>query len=124
VRAEFDSPIDALVHLHVPADEAADVVKASWHADGAVDCHIATVDGGRQVAAIRTPEGRWAACMVLPGAPCATRAEAERRAEKLAKRGWGLVAGIRNQMSGIRSISGGVAAGEEQQNTDRFSSDS
>ena len=86
VLAEFDSPIDALISLRVPADEALDLVGASWH-DGASTCLTSAIDGGRRVAAIRTPENRWAACYAFPDPPCATYAEAERRLKKLLKKG-------------------------------------
>ncbi|MDR1367660.1 MAG: hypothetical protein LBJ76_02955 [Candidatus Accumulibacter sp.] len=93
VLAEFDSPIDALISLHVPTDEARDVVNASWRADPA-DCFVCSIDGGRGVAAIRTPEGRWAACHVFSGSPCATRAEAERRLKKPVRRGRRGIVGV------------------------------
>lgn len=61
VCAIFDSPIDALVALCVPRDEAMDLVAAFWGEGDAV-CIVATLDGGRPVAVLQTPEGRWAAC--------------------------------------------------------------
>jgi hypothetical protein len=81
-----DSPIDALVALCVPRDEAMDLVTASWRARGAV-CIVATLDGGRPVAVLQTPEGRWAACNAFFGEVCATQNEAARRLQKLLKRG-------------------------------------
>lgn len=83
---ECDSPIDALVALCVPREEAMDLVVASWRSDES-GCVVATVDGGRTVAAIRTPEGRWAACNAFPGAGISTWPEAERQLQKLLKRG-------------------------------------
>jgi len=86
VCLECDSPIDALIALCVPRDEAMDLVAASWRgADGA--CLLATLDGGRQVAALRTPAGRWAACNAFLEPACATLAEAERELARLLRRG-------------------------------------
>ena len=85
VCAEFDSPIDALLSLCVPHDEVMDLVAASWRGGGR-DCVATTVDGGRAVAALRLPHGRWAACNAYPRHACATRREAERRLAKLRKR--------------------------------------
>ncbi|SDI61878.1 hypothetical protein [Propionivibrio dicarboxylicus] len=84
--AEFESPIDALIGLHVPHDEAMDLVAAAWHR-GAVRCVLASVDGGRAVAAIRLPDGRWAGCNAFPEHLCGSLDEAERRLKKLVKRG-------------------------------------
>lgn len=84
--AEFDSPIDALVGLHVPQDEAMDLVAAAWHG-GTVGCILANVDGGRAVAAIRRPNGRWAGCNAFPEHLCRSPGEAERMLKKLVKRG-------------------------------------
>ena len=94
ICAEFDSPIDALVALCVPRDEAMDRVTASW-SGGALDVEsgvpapslLATVDGGRCVAVVRTADGRWAACNAFTEYACSTQAEAERRLQKLLKRG-------------------------------------
>ena len=86
VCAEFDSPIDALVSLCVPADEAMDLVSATW-TTGEADCVMTVIDGGRTVAALRTAQGRWAACNAFAGQLCATAREAERRLEKLLKQG-------------------------------------
>ena len=86
VCAEYDSPIDALISLHVVYDEAMDRVAAAWQ-EGAVSCVVATVDGGRAVAAIRQPNGRWAACNAFPEHACASRRDAERMLKKLVKRG-------------------------------------
>ena len=84
--SEHDSPIDALVALCVPRDEAMDLVAASWRGRAA-DCILATIDGGRDVAALRTAQGRWAACHAFLEHGGATRAEAERQLHKLLKRG-------------------------------------
>ena len=85
---EFDSPIDALVSLCVPLDEATELVAASWVAmPSGADCVVARIDGGRTVAALRTEQGRWAACNAFLEHCCATSAEAERRLRLLQKRG-------------------------------------
>jgi len=86
---ECDSPIDALVALCVPLDDAMNLVAASWRGDEAINhaCILATVDGGRTVAALRTPEGRWAACNVFLDKGYPTRGDAERELGKLLKRG-------------------------------------
>ena len=86
ICAEFDSPLDALIALHVLQDEAQDLVTAAWSSQEA-ECVLASVDGGRPVAAIRQPDGRWAACNAFPDEACSTRREAERRLLKLLKRG-------------------------------------
>lgn len=86
ICSEFDSPVDALIALHVPQDEAQDLVTAAWTGHEA-ECVLASVDGGRQVAAIRQSDGRWAACNAFPDEACSTRREAERRLLKLLKRG-------------------------------------
>lgn len=83
---ECDSPIDALVALCIPREEAMDLVAASWRNEESF-CVMATVDGGRTVAALRTPEGRWAACNAFPEPCYPTRGEAERQLQKLLKRG-------------------------------------
>ena len=81
-----DSPIDALVALCVPRDEAMDLVAASWR-ESETGCIVATLDGGRPVAVLPTPDGRWAACNAFLGELCATPQEAARRLDKLLKRG-------------------------------------
>jgi hypothetical protein len=86
ICAEHDSPIDALIGLRVSHDEALDLVAAAW-ADGRARCILARVDGGRQVAAILLPSGRWAACNAFTEQSCATPREAERRLGKLLRRG-------------------------------------
>ena len=89
-----DSPIDALVALCVPRDEAMDLVAASWNSVQPSDqpsdqttCLLATLDGGRTVAALRTEQGRWAACHAFHELACTTRRDAERALSKLLKRG-------------------------------------
>jgi hypothetical protein len=86
ICAEFDSPIDALISLCVPQDEALDLVAASWRG-GASSCVLATIDGGRAVAALQTADGRWAACNAFLAHCSASRSEAERQLKKLLKRG-------------------------------------
>ena len=92
ICGEYDSPIDALLALCVPRDEAMDLVVAAWPAgvDDGCDCCVcvlATLDGGRDVAALRRADGRWLACNVFLDSCCATRSEAERLLQKLLKRG-------------------------------------
>ncbi len=84
--AEFDSPIDALLSLQVPQDEVMNLVAATWSAADAA-CVLATVDGGRHVAALRLPSGRWAACNAYLDQCCASPRDAERRLQKLVRRG-------------------------------------
>lgn len=81
-----DSPIDALVALCVPRDDAMDLVAASWRARE-TGCIVAMLDGGRPVAVLLTPEGRWAACNAFLDELCTTPQEAGRRLSKLLKRG-------------------------------------
>jgi hypothetical protein len=86
ILAEHDSPIDALTGLRVARDEAMDLVAAAWAA-GLARCVLARVDGGRQVAAVLLPNGRWAACNAFAEPLCASPREAERRLEKLLRGG-------------------------------------
>lgn len=86
ICAEYDSPIDALIGMHVPQDEAMELVAASWM-DGNAECVLGSVDGGRGVAAILLPGGRWMACNAFVDQGCATAHEAERRLKKLLRRG-------------------------------------
>ena len=86
ICAEFDSPIDALVSLCVPQEEAMNLVAASWRG-GESACVVAKLDGGRSVAALRIPEGRWAACNAFLDYCSPTRSEAERQLHKLLRRG-------------------------------------
>jgi hypothetical protein len=86
VCQEYDSPIDALIGLCVPQDEAMDLVAALWRSEEST-CVVATISGGRTVAALRTPEGRWAACNAFLDYGCSTPREAERQLRKLLKRG-------------------------------------
>jgi hypothetical protein len=102
ICAEFDSPIDALVSLCVPHDEAMNLVAAAWRSGESASeaareatseagseavCILATLDGGRRVAALPQADGRWAACNAFLDPRCATRAEAERLLAKRLKRG-------------------------------------
>jgi hypothetical protein len=50
-------------------------------------CLIATLHGGRPVAVLPTPEGRWAACNAFLDELFATPQEAERKLVQLLKRG-------------------------------------
>lgn len=97
VCAEFDSPIDALIGLHVPQDEAMDLVAAAWHGEHS-GCVLASVDGGRAVAAIRLPSGRWAACNAFPEHACASLSEAQRKLKKIVKRGRRGVVGVCSEL--------------------------
>jgi hypothetical protein len=81
-----DSPIDALVALCVPRKEAMELVTASWWGDE-TSCIVATLHGGRPVAVLRTPEGRWAACNAFLDELFATPQEATRRLAELLRRG-------------------------------------
>ena len=98
ICAVFESPIDALIGLHVPQDEAMDLVAAAWQEESS-ECVLASVDGGRNVAAIRLGDGRWAACNAFVEEICASPSEAARRLQKLLKRGRrgtvGVIAGER-----------------------------
>ena len=86
ICTEYDSPVDALISLHVPQNEAMDLVAASWVAQG-TECVLASVDGGRNVTAIRLPSGRWAACNAFVEKACPSEREAERQMKKLLKHG-------------------------------------
>jgi hypothetical protein len=81
-----DSPIDALVALCVRREEATLLVTAS-RAGGGAECIMATLHGGRPIAVLRTPEGRWAACNAFLDEIFATPQEADRRLDRLLKRG-------------------------------------
>lgn len=81
-----DSPIDALVALCVPRDEAMELVTASWRG-GEAGCIVATLHGGRPIAVLATPEGRWAACNAFLDEIFPTPQEAGRRLDELLKRG-------------------------------------
>jgi hypothetical protein len=81
-----DSPIDALVALCLPRDEAMALVTASWRESGA-GCIVATLHGGRPIAVLPTPEGRWAGCNAFLDELFATPQEAGRRLDQLLKRG-------------------------------------
>jgi hypothetical protein len=81
-----DSPIDALVALCVPRKEAMELVIASCWGDE-TGCIVTTLHGGRPVAALRTPERRWAACNAFMDELFATPQEASRRLAELLRRG-------------------------------------
>jgi hypothetical protein len=81
-----DSPIDALVALCVPRKEAMELVSSSWWSDEA-DCIVTTLHGGRPVAALLTPEGRWAACNAFLDELFSTPQQASRRLAELLRRG-------------------------------------
>ena len=83
---EFASPVDALIALCIPHDEAMNLVVASW-LDPDTAIFQAYVDGARPVAAMRTVAGRWAACNIFPELACPTHAAAIRQLAKLLKRG-------------------------------------
>ena len=92
ICAEFDSPIDALISLCVPLDEARDLVAASClfglHGElNGAPCLITQINGGRAVAALRTPHGRWAACNAFLHQAKTSQSEAERVLNTLLKRG-------------------------------------
>jgi len=72
--------------LRVLRDEAMELVAASW-ASGQSACVLATLDGGRTVAALRTEQGRWAACNAFHEHASATHHDAERALKKLLGRG-------------------------------------
>jgi hypothetical protein len=103
VRDWFVSPIDALVALGVPGDEATDLVTASWHTH-AVGSLVATTYGGRPVAVVPLPDGRWAACNVFFDTLCATQPEAERRLGRLLKVGTRGTAGVLTLVEGALSL--------------------
>ncbi|MQY52122.1 hypothetical protein GH865_04160 [Rhodocyclus tenuis] len=83
IRAEYDSPVDALVALTVPRDEALDLVVASWGLGS--DLILARIDGGRCVAAAASDGGRWLACNAFPEPPCHSRLAAEHYLQRLLK---------------------------------------
>lgn len=113
VCAEYDSPVDALVALTVPRDEALDLVVAAWPvwqrqrpeplppaladefankvcseaAAQELPALLTQIDGGRHVAVLLTRSGRWAACNAFPEPPCLTLAAAEARLARLLRRG-------------------------------------
>jgi hypothetical protein len=82
-----DSPIDALVALCVRRNEAMMLVAASWQTADAAASLVATLHGGRRVAVLPTPEGRWAACNAFVDELFATPQEAGRKLAQLLKRG-------------------------------------
>ncbi|MBK5913542.1 hypothetical protein CCR84_04240 [Rhodocyclus purpureus] len=86
VCAEHDSPLDALVAMKLPRDEAQDLVVASWlRVQG--EAIVARIDGGRHVATLPLADGRWAAGNAYPEPACPTLADAERRLARLLRGG-------------------------------------
>lgn len=81
-----DSPIDALVALCLPRAEAMSLVAASRQGSGAA-CLVATLHGGRSIAVLPTPEGRWAACNAFMDELFASPQAAARRLDELLRRG-------------------------------------
>ena len=81
-----DSPIDALVALCVRRDEATMLVAAAWGSSAAA-CLVATLHGGRPIAVLHTPDGRWAACNAFLDELFATPQQAGRRLDRLLRRG-------------------------------------
>jgi hypothetical protein len=82
-----DSPIDALVALCVRRPEAMMIVAAARDNGTESACLVATLHGGRPIVVLRTPEGRWAACNAFPDPLSAAPEEADRRLQRLLKRG-------------------------------------
>lgn len=81
-----DSPIDAFVALCVRQDEAMELFAAAlWRGD--TGCMLATLHGGRQIAVMSTPDGRWAACNAFVDELFATPQAASRKLAALLKRG-------------------------------------
>ncbi len=93
ICAVLDSPIDALAAMHVPHDEVMNLV-AAWWCNNQSTCIVAVVDGGRAVAAVQLPDGRWAAGNAFVGDVSATEPEAQRRLKKRLKRGRCGVVGV------------------------------
>ena len=81
-----DSPIDALIALCLPRGEAMELFSAAqWSGD--TGCMLATIHGGRRIAVMPTPEGRWAACNAFPDELFASPRDAQRKLDSLLKRG-------------------------------------
>lgn len=85
IRSEHDAALDALAALDIPRGEVMDLLVAAWGQTGAPI--LAEVDGGRPVAVVPLPDGRWAACNTFPGHASGSHAEASRNLAKLLKRG-------------------------------------
>lgn len=100
-----DSPIDALVALCVPRKEAMELVTASWGSSEAA-CLVAILHGGRPVAVLLTPEGRWAACNAFLDELFATPQEAGKRLDTLIKRGRRGYVGYLQHTSGLAEVPG------------------
>jgi hypothetical protein len=101
IRSEHDSAFDALLALDLPRDEAMDLTVAGWGGgEGFGLAILASVDGGRPVAAVPLADGRWAACNVYPEHAAGSCTEAARRLKKLLRRGrHGIVAEVRHPPS-------------------------
>lgn len=85
VRSEHDSVLDALLALDLPRGEVMDLVVATWgRPAGAI---LATVDGGRPVAAVPLADGRWVAGNAYPEHASASAPEAGRQLARLLRRG-------------------------------------
>jgi hypothetical protein len=82
-----DSPVDALVALCVRRDEAMMMVTAARGNRHQMECFVTTLHGGRPIAVLRTPEGRWAACNAFMDELFATPEAAARKLARLLKRG-------------------------------------
>lgn len=85
IRSEHEAALDALVALDIPRGEAMNLLVAHWGEVGRAI--LAEVDGGRPVAAVPTPDGRWAACNTFPEHTCTSEREASRRLATLLRRG-------------------------------------
>lgn len=87
--AEFDSPIDALIALGIPRDEAQETLVATWSATYA-NHHTAVITATHTeqqylIAALHLPSTRWAACKVFLEKAWSTPREVERRMGQLFK---------------------------------------
>lgn len=85
IRSEHEAAIDALASLDIPRGEVMNLLVAGWGQTGGAI--LAEVDGGRPVAAVPLPDGRWAACNTFPDHACGSHADAERTLARLLKRG-------------------------------------
>jgi hypothetical protein len=83
IRSEHDAALDALAALDIPRGEVMDLLVAGWGQVGAPI--LAEVDGGRPVAVVPLPDGRWAACNTFPGHASGSHAEASRNLAKTAQ---------------------------------------
>jgi hypothetical protein len=76
-----------LVALCVRRDEAMMIVAAARENHQEMECLVATLHGGRPIAVLRTPEGRWAACNAFLDEIFTTPEAASRKLAQLLKRG-------------------------------------